>query len=48
VGLLVVGLRKRKATVRHPRHKDWTTRKIDILYDQSEVNKWMELVPCVP
>lgn len=32
---------KRTATIRHPRHKDWTTRKIDILYDQSEVNKWM-------
>lgn len=33
--------RKRKATVRHPRHRDWTTRKPDIVYDQSEVNKWM-------
>lgn len=32
---------KRTATVRHPRHKDWTKRKIDILYDQSEVNRWM-------
>ena len=33
---------KRTATVRHPRHRDWTTRKPDILYDQSEVNKWMD------
>jgi hypothetical protein len=32
---------KRRATVRHPRHKDWTDRKIDILYSQDEVNKWM-------
>lgn len=32
---------KRKATVRHPRHRDWTTRKIDILYSQDEVNEWM-------
>lgn len=32
---------KRTATVRHPRHKDWTKRKIDILYEQDEVNGWM-------
>jgi hypothetical protein len=32
---------KRLATVRHPRHRDWTTRKIDILYSQDEVNAWM-------
>lgn len=32
---------KRLDTVRHPRHKDWTTRKIDILYEQAEVNDWM-------
>jgi hypothetical protein len=32
---------KRTATVRHPRHKDWTKRKIDILYEQDEVNRWM-------
>ena len=33
---------KRTATVRRPRHKDWTTRKIDILYDHSEIDRWME------
>ena len=33
---------KRKATVRHPRHKDWTKRKIDIIYEQAEVNRWMK------
>ncbi len=33
---------KRFATIRHPRHKDWTTRKIDILYSQAEVNEWMK------
>lgn len=32
---------KRRSQVRHPRHKDWTTRKIDILYSQEEVDKWM-------
>lgn len=32
---------KRLGTVRHPRHKDWTDRKIDILYTQDEVNHWM-------
>jgi N-acetyl-anhydromuramyl-L-alanine amidase AmpD len=32
---------KRKADVRHPRHKDWTKRKIDIIYEQAEVNRWM-------
>lgn len=25
-----------------PRHKDWTTRKIDILYTNEEVKKWIE------
>lgn len=25
-----------------PRHKDWTTRKIDILYSNDEVKKWIE------
>lgn len=25
-----------------PRHKDWTTRKIDILYSNEEVKKWVE------
>lgn len=33
---------KRRSTVRHPRHKDWTERKIDILYSQDEVNDWMQ------
>lgn len=33
---------KRKADVRHPRHKDWTKRKIDIIYEQAEVNRWMK------
>lgn len=33
---------KRMAQVRHPRHKDWTDRKIDILYEQSEIQKWMD------
>lgn len=33
---------KRLDTVRHPRHKDWTTRKVDILYEQDEVNSWMK------
>lgn len=33
---------KRSDTVRHPRHKDWTTRKIDILYEQDVVNEWMK------
>lgn len=32
---------KRKADVRHPRHKDWTRRKPDILYEQAEVNRWL-------
>lgn len=32
----------RRGTVRHPRHKDWTERKIDILYSQDEVNDWMQ------
>ena len=32
----------RRGTVRHPRHKDWTNRKIDILYTQDEVNGWMQ------
>lgn len=33
---------KRRDTVRHPRHKDWTDRKIDILFSQDEVNQWMQ------
>lgn len=33
---------KRLATIRHPRHRDWTERKIDILYSQDEVNQWMK------
>jgi N-acetyl-anhydromuramyl-L-alanine amidase AmpD len=33
---------KRTATVRRPRHKDWTTRKIDVLYDNVEIDKWMQ------
>ena len=32
---------KRLSAIRHPRHKDWTTRKIDILYSQEEVDAWM-------
>ena len=32
---------KRLAKVRRPRHKDWTSRKIDILYTQEEVDVWM-------
>ena len=32
----------RSGTARHPRHKDWTTRKIDIRYEQDEVNGWMQ------
>ena len=32
---------KRHSEVRHPRHKDWTKRKIDILYEQAEVDAWM-------
>ena len=33
---------KRRAKVRRPRHKDWTNRKIDILYEQDEVDRWMK------
>lgn len=33
--------RKRMAKVRRPRHRDWTTRKPDILYSQKEVDVWM-------
>jgi len=34
---------KRRATIRHPRHKDWApNRKPDIIYEQSEVNDWMK------
>ena len=33
---------KRRAKVRRPRHKDWTTRKIDILYDHPEIDRWMK------
>lgn len=25
-----------------PRHKDWTTRKIDILYTNTEVKEWIQ------
>lgn len=32
---------KRRAQVRRPRHADWTPRKIDILYSQKEVDRWM-------
>jgi N-acetyl-anhydromuramyl-L-alanine amidase AmpD len=34
-------MRKRLAIVRRPRHKDYTDRKIDILYSQKEMGKWM-------
>jgi hypothetical protein len=30
-----------KSLIRRPRHKDWTTRKIDILYTQDEVAGWL-------
>jgi hypothetical protein len=30
-----------KSLIRRPRHKDWTTRKIDILYSQDEVAGWL-------
>lgn len=30
-----------KSLVRRPRHKDWTTRKVDIRYDNAEVGKWL-------
>ena len=33
---------KRRSKVRHPRHKDWTDRKIDILYEQVEIQTWMK------
>jgi len=33
---------KRFATIRHPRHRDWTERKVDIVYSQDEVNEWMK------
>jgi len=29
------------AILRRPRHKDWTTRKIDIVYTQAEVTDWI-------
>lgn len=32
---------KRRAKVRRPRHTDWTDRKIDIIYNQNEIDKWM-------
>lgn len=32
---------KRLAMVRRPRHKDWTNRKIDILYSHDEIDRWM-------
>ena len=27
--------------LRRPRHKDWTTRKVDILYSQEEIGSWL-------
>ena len=33
---------KRTAKVRRPRHKDWTNRKIDILYEHEEIDRWMK------
>jgi N-acetyl-anhydromuramyl-L-alanine amidase AmpD len=33
---------KRRAKVRRPKHSDWTTRKIDILYSHREIDKWMK------
>lgn len=33
---------KRRSKVRRPRHKDWTIRKIDILYDHREIDRWMK------
>jgi hypothetical protein len=33
---------KRRAKVRRPRHKDWTTRKIDIIYEHDEIDRWMK------
>lgn len=35
-------VRKRRAMVRRPRHKDWTRRKIDIIYEHSEIDRWMK------
>jgi hypothetical protein len=35
-------VQKRRAKVRRPRHKDWTNRKIDIIYDHSEIDRWMK------
>lgn len=32
---------KRRSQVRRPRHKEWTDRKIDILYTQEEIDRWM-------
>ena len=35
-------VQKRRAKVRRPRHKDWTQRKIDIIYDHPEIDEWMK------
>lgn len=32
---------KRTSKVRHPRHTDYTDRKIDVLYSQKEIDRWM-------
>ena len=32
---------RRRDRVRRPRHRDWTRRKIDIIYTQNEIDKWM-------
>lgn len=31
-----------KSLLRRPRHKDWTTRKVDILYSQDEIATWLD------
>ena len=33
---------KRRSKIRRPRHKDWTARKIDIIYEQDEIDVWMK------
>jgi hypothetical protein len=33
---------KRMAKIRRPFHRDWTSRKIDIVYEHAEVDGWME------
>ena len=30
-----------KSLLRRPRHKDWTNRKVDIVYTQAEIAKWL-------